>query len=445
VNALALPAKIPGSALWNTVRFAKNPLTFLSGTRALGSVVWLPFPGRDLFVVHDPELIEEVLIKRHHDYIKDKFTRALGDSLGNGLLLSEGDVWKRQRRLMQPAFHKQRIEAYADTMVSEAESTLRGWRDGEQRDVHVDMMRTTSEIAAITMFGAHMGDAGAELSRGVEDVMRRYLGVLGTGIPLPASIPTPTNVRFRRALSRLDELVHSFIQQRRKSTEPAGDLLSLLLAAHDDDGGAPMSDQQLRDECVTLFVAGHETTALALSYSLLLLAEHPDALGRLRAELAVLGSRSPRYADLQALRFTEAVVKEAMRLYPPAWAIGREAIVDTSLGRYRVPKGAEVALIQWSAHRDPRWFARPEAFVPERWLAQDDLPRFGYFPFGGGPRVCIGNHFAMTEAVLVLATLMSRFQVKPATTRRLRFMPSVTLRPRGGVPLRVYASPASGS
>ncbi len=338
MNALALPDKIPGNAIFNTVRFAKNPLTFLSETRALGSVVWLPFPGRDLFVVHDPELIEEVLIKRHHDYIKDKFTRALGDSLGNGLLLSEGDVWKRQRRLMQPAFHKQRIESYAETMVQEAEATLRTWRDGEQRDVHVDMMRTTSEIAAITMFGAHMGDAGAELSRGVEDVMRRYLGVLGTGIPLPASIPTPTNVRFRRALSRLDALVHSFIEQRRQNTEPAGDLLSLLLAAHDDDG-TRMSDKQLRDECVTLFVAGHETTALALSYSLLLLAEHPDALERLRAELAeVLGGRSPRYADLQALRFTEAVVKESMRLYPPAWAIGREAIVDTSWGAIACPR-----------------------------------------------------------------------------------------------------------
>ena len=445
MNAPVLPTKMPGNSLLTTIRFAKDPLTFLSESRTLGKVVWLPFPGRDLFVVHDPELMEEVLIKRHHDFIKDKFTRALSDSLGNGLLLSEGDLWKRQRRLMQPAFHKQRIEAYADTMVAEAERTLASWRDGEQRDVHVDMMHTTSEIAAITMFGAHMGDAGAELSQGVEDVMRRYLGLFGTGIPLPAGIPTPTNLRFRRALSRLDDLVRSFIEQRRRSEEPTFDLLSLLLSAHDEDGKG-MSDQQLRDECVTLFVAGHETTALALSYSLLLLAEHPQHMKRLRQELReVLGGRSARYADLAALRFTDAVVKESMRLYPPAWAIGREATVDTQIGNYRVPKGAEVALCQWSAHRDPRWFERPEAFVPERWLSETERPRFAFFPFGGGPRVCIGNHFAMTEAVLVLATLLSHFEVAPAVTRTLRFMPSVTLRPRGGIPLRVYSAPLAGS
>jgi cytochrome P450 len=301
------------------------------------------------------------------------------------------------------------------------------------------MMRLTLGIVSATLFGADARDDAKPVAHAIDVFMERTLGIWGSGFNLPPALPTPGNLRFRRATGELDRVLFALIARRRRSTEQRTDLLGLLLSAQDEDG-SHMTDRQLRDECVTMFVAGHETTALALTFALHLLSYHPTAERALHDEIdAVLGDRLVEVADVRRLPVTEAVVKEAMRLYPPAYAIGREAIEDTTLGPYDVPKGTQLLFWQYAIHRDPSFFEEPEVFEPARWLdgLAERLPRFAYFPFGGGPRVCIGNTFAMMEAVLVLATIASRYRVRSVSPRDVPLAPSVTLRPRGSVRVRV--------
>ena len=250
---------------------------------------------------------------------------------------------------------------------------------------------------------------------------------------LPPWVPTPANVKLNRAVKRIDRVLYKIIEARRRESSKGSDLLGALLAAQ-DDAGYGMSNRELRDECITLFIAGHETTALALTHSLYLLAQHRDVRQRFHQELqAVLGDRQPSAEDAKALELTERIVKESMRIYPPVWVIGREAVQDVELGGYRVKRGTQLIMPQWVVHRDPQWFSDPQEFDPDRWLPErcSDLPRFAYFPFGGGPRVCIGNHFAMMEAVLLLALFGQRFHFELLPDEHLEFRPSVTLRPKG--------------
>lgn len=424
--------------LANVVAFARDPLAYLERVAPIADVVHVPDPRGPLYLVSAPELVEQVLVKQHHAFIKDKFTRVLVDSMGHGLLTSEGDLWRRQRRLIQPAFHRDRIRSYVSLMAGETARMLEAWSDGE-RDVHVDLMRLTVEIVARALFTTAVGDDAALVQKSIGVMMARYRGVAGTGVPFPLHIPTPGNLRFRAALRRMDALLYGVIEERRASGAEHPDLLGMLLAARDEDG-APMSKRQLRDEVVTLFIAGHETTALALGFALYLLAGDADAQTWLGEELRqVLAGRAPALDDLAKLPRTRAVIKESMRLYPPAWAIGREAIEDVELGDYHVAKGTQLAIAQWSQHRNPRWFTDPLAFDPARWLGdlEERLPRFAYLPFGGGPRICIGNAFAETEAVIALASIAARFRFDRVPGYRLRLEPSVTIRPRGGIPLRV--------
>lgn len=437
------PAKGAGAApprglpiLGNALELSRQPLEFLTRmAREQGDVARFKLIRQDVYLLSHPDAIEEVL-KRGPDMEKDDFTKDLSIAVGQGLVTSEGEFWRRQRKLAQPAFHHHRVRAYADVMVQHAERLAATFAHGETRDIHADMMRLTLDVVAETLFGTNVGGAAHRISEALDVLMERFQGLASI---VPLWVPTPGNLRAGRALRNLNEVVYGIIRERRRAASDRGDLLSMLLAATTDEGGS-MSDQQLRDEVVTLLLAGHETTALTLTYTLHLLATHPEARDALSAEIdGVLGDRPATFADLPQLPLADAVVKESMRLYPPAWAIGRGAIKPCRLGGVDCVPGTQLWMSQWVVHRDARWFTDPEAFQPERWRGDlaKRLPRFAYFPFGGGPRVCIGNAFATMEAVLLLVTLLQRVRLHTAEARPLELAPSVTLRPRGPVPMRV--------
>jgi cytochrome P450 len=338
---------------------------------------------------------------------------------------------------MQPAFLRERIDSYAGVMVEYAERTFDRWRDGEKRNIHADMRQLTMEIAGKTLFGADVQGQGPAVAAALIDVMSNFSNRLFSVLKLPESFPTPGNIRAWLAVRRLDSILYGIINQRKR--DQRDDLLSILLHAR-DEGGLGMTDKQLRDEAMTLFLAGHETTALALTYTLHALAQHPEVAEQVRAEIReVLGDRPPSAKDLPKLRFTEAVVQEGMRLYPPAYAIGRQSVEPCEVGGYTIPAGGTVLMVQYVIHRDGRFFDEPEKFHPQRWLdgLQKRLPKFAYFPFGGGPRICIGNTFAMMESVLILASLCRRWRVSPASNEPLRFRPRMTLAPAGPVEMVV--------
>jgi cytochrome P450 len=420
----------------NIARFWATPEAFIRGVAGEPGIRQVPLPRTAPFIVSDPPLIDEVLVGRSKHFIKDAMTRALSTITGNGLLVSDGEFWRRQRRLAQPAFHRERIAAYATTMVEHTERLSARWRAGDTIDVHAAMMRLTLDIVAATLFSSGVDQAAADaIADSLDEIMARFSNPAFSFFPWLDRLPLPINRRYVAALGRIDSVIRGIIAERRRTGRDDGDLLSMLLHARDIDGGQ-MSDQQLRDESLILFVAGHETTALALSWTWMLLSQHPVAWARLTAELdEVLGDRPPTIDDVPRLKYTEWVILESMRLYPPAWSIGREATADVELGGVTIPRGGQVWIFQWATHRDPRYFPRPESFEPERW--QDDLqrrlPRSTYFPFGGGPRLCIGINFAMLEAVLVLASLARRWRPFVRADDRPRPQFSITLRPAGGM------------
>ena len=417
--------------------FSRDPLGFVETcARDYGDVSLMRVLHLNGYILNDPALIEEVLVTQNRNFIKHRSVRMRPFQLlvGNGLLTSEGDFWLRQRRLAQPAFHRDRINAYAEVMVAFTERMLESWRDGEGRDVHHDMMQLTLAIVAKTLFDSEVVDEAERVSAALEVAMERFSSEGSLLRIIDDYLPTPGRRRLARATGELDRIIYRIISEHRRAQE-AGDLLSMLLAAQDDDGSR-MTDRQLRDEVMTLFLAGHETTALALSWTWYLLGRNPQVEAKLVAELQnELGGRAPTLADLPRLRYTEMVLKEVLRLYPPAWSIGREAIKDCEVGGYRVRAGTQMFMVQWTMHRNPQYFEDPEAFKPERW--RDDfekrLPRFAYFPFGGGPRVCIGNAFAMMEATLILATIAQRFRCELETGQTVTPWPSITLRPKEGI------------
>jgi cytochrome P450 len=444
------PKRPPGPKghflIGNIWQLMRDPFGFpVRCAREFGDVVRFRIGTMSLYMLSHPEHIEYVLRGNHKNFIKDRGTRLLTSFLGEGLLTSEGDLWRRQRRLSQPAFQVDQVQKYTAVMADASQQMLAGWRPDETRDVHADMMRLTLEIVAQTLFSASAA-GNADVVAAVMDVIMTHFAGFSVWFPWFERVPTPGNLRYRRAVRRLDAIIYDTIALRRAG-KVGDDLLARLLAARDEDGSA-MSDRQLRDELVTLFLAGHETTALALSYAFHLLAQQPEADRRLAAELDdVLHGRPPAGADVPRLRYTEWVVREAMRLYPPAPSIGREALAECEIGGYLLPKGAQIGLVQWIVHRDARWFDEPEAFRPERWdndLARR-LPRGAYFPFGDGPRVCIGSHFAMTEAVLILAAVAQRFRLENAPGFTLQLVPSVTLRPKHGVRMVVRERAAGGT
>jgi cytochrome P450 len=414
---------------------------YLHSARTHGDCTMLRFGLKRIFFVNHPDLIEQVLHSRN--FTKHFALRMNRLLLGNGLLTSEGDFWLRQRRLIQPVFLRERIASYAPDMVASAQKQIASWHDGDVRDIHAEMRELALTIAAKTLFGADVTGQSAAVGLALKEAMGTFSQRFFRVLRIPESVPTPGNLRIRRAVRRLDAILYGLINQRRAEAGQ-NDLLSILLHARHESDGTGMTDKQLRDEAMTLLLAGHETTALALSWGWYLLAQHPEVAQRLEAELReVLGGRPPTVADLTRLRYTDMVVQEVLRLYPPAYAIGRQAISPCTIGGYSVPAGATVLMSQWVVHRDPRYYDEPERFHPERWtdgLARR-LPRYAYFPFGGGQRVCIGNTFALMEVNLILATIAQRFRFARTPGPDVQPRPQLTLQPDRPILLRLQALP----
>lgn len=434
--------------LRNVSRFVADPLELLRDlTDRYGDVSRMDVLGTPWFLLNHPDDIEEVMVRRHKIMRRDRYAVVLERALGLGLLTSDGELWKRQRRLMAQAFTPKRIRTYAGAMVDVTGRGLGSWRDGAEINLHQEMSRITMEVVAEVLFGTGVSPDDVATVRGAMVDVNEFLASSPEAVfRLPAWVPTPRNRRMNRAVEAIDGLLYRIIAERREAqaagAAPRDDLLGILLAAQDDDG-VGMEDRQLRDEAVTLFLAGHETTALALAHTLYLLSRVPDVERRVVAELReVLGDRPPTAADVKRLPYTERVLRESMRLFPPAWTTGREAAEAFELRGTTIPAGAQILMSPWVVHRDPRWFPNPEAFDPDRWRPERaaELPRYAYFPFGGGPRVCIGNHFAMMEATLVLAMVLQRYRVDLAPGQQLELEPSVTLRQKGpGLRARLVA------
>jgi cytochrome P450 len=409
-----------------------------------GDIVPVKMLGQQWFIVSHPDDIERMLVKDARVMKRDSGIEIVRRVLGNGLLTSEGDLWKRQRKLMAQAFTPKRIHDYGAAMVRVADVALARWKGGSTINLHREMARVTMEVVADVLFGSGMSAEDVETVAGAIEIANEFFsGSPEALLRFPKWIPTPRNIRTNRAVEMLDRVVLGIIARRRSATNGnEKDLLGTLLAARDEDG-VGMEDVQLRDEVMTLFLAGHETTSLALSHALYLLSKHPDVERRVHDELTrVLGGRLPTADDARALPLTEWVMKETMRLYPPAWTTGREVIEPYDLHGVQIPAGSQLMFSQWIVHRDARWFPNPEGFDPDRWspARAKDIPRFAYFPFGGGPRVCIGNHFAMLEATLLLALVVQRFRVELVAGQRLDLAPAVTLRQKGpGLLVRIIS------
>lgn len=433
-----LPAGPRGNWLLGSLgEFRRDMLGFYTHcVRNYGDVVPYRLGFHRLCLLNHPDQVEQVLTDSKNFAKRTYVLNLLLPVLGNGLLTSEGDFWLRQRRLMKPAFQKQHVTSYADIMVAYSQRYLDRCQDGENRDLHADMMRLALEIAGKTLFDADVSGDAHDVGDALEVVMDQFISRWNSVLPLPPSFPTPANLRFQRTMRKLDAVIYRMIAERRQSGTQKNDLLSLLLQARDKDDGGGMTDLQLRDEAMTLFLAGHETTAALLSWTWYLLAQHPEAEAKLLAELeSVLGGRAPAVADLPRLRFTEQVLLESMRLYPPAYGFGRVARVDLEIGGYRIPRGTTVILCPWTTHRDGRWFEQPQEFRPERWEGDfaKRLHSYAYFPFGGGQRQCIGNAFAMMEASLIVATVAPRFHFTLVPGHPVVPRAVVTLRPAHGI------------
>ncbi len=424
--------------LGSLLAFRRDPLGFVTrGAREYGDVVRYSLGGHPVFLLVHPELIKEVLVTRQHDFVKGRGIQWAKRFLGDGLLTSEGEQHRRQRRLSQPAFHQARIAGYAKVMVEYAARRRDAWRDGQPLDLSLELTTLTMAIAGKTLFDADVEGEAADIGAALTAIVRLFPRFTMPLAWLIERLPLRSNRDFARARERIDATIHRLIEERRRDGRDHGDLLSMLMLARDEEGdGGSMSDRQLRDELLTLFLAGHETTANALSWTFYCLSQNPDVERRLAVELErVLAGRLPGFDDLPGLAFCERVLAEAMRLYPPAWAIGRRALRDVRLGDYLVPKDAFVVMSAWATHRDARFFPEPSRFDPERFTpeARASRPKFAYFPFGGGARQCIGEGFAWMEGTLLLATIAQRFHLRLADDARVEPLPLVTLRPRYGM------------
>lgn len=428
----------------NLLAFRRDPLHYIREmAKKHGEVVHFRFgPRRHVYLLTNPDEIKEVLVAKQAYFRKAKGLQAARAVVGDGILTSEGKKHMRQRRLMQPAFHRDRIKEYADVMVRQGTELMAEWKDGEVRDIHQDMMKVTLAIITETMFGRTVKEDADKIGQAI-DVGLRYVANKGTSfIDIPLSVPTRSNREFLESSKVLDKTIYALIEERRKSGEKGRtDLLGMLLAARDEDDGEGMTDEQVRDEVMTIFVAGHETTANTMSWIFYLLATHPQAEQKLHEELAaVLGGRIPAAEDVPNLPYTNLIVQETLRLYPAAWTINREVVEEVEIGGHTYQPGDTLMMSQYVMHRDARYYEDPDVFWPERFAGDllKRIPAFAYFPFGGGPRVCIGNNFALMEAALLLATIAQQFKLRLAEPGYVvEPEPLVTLRPKHGLPLRL--------
>lgn len=418
-------------------QLARDPLTFLNvAVRQHGDVIRLTLGGSHSYLVVHPSEVKQVLQDEHQRFGKDPRVRKLRILLGDGLFTSEGELWLSQRRLMQPAFHRQHLTAIAECMVEATAATIDRWQSAATQqtplDIVQEMMLLTQRIAVSSLFGVDISDHSERVAVAMKQVMRQLGGF--TKSLLPAFVPTPRRLRFRQALRTLDTAVYQIIDERRHSGIERSDLLALLLNARDAETGAGMNDRQLRDEVMTLFVSGHETTTMTLGWAWYLLAQHPAIEATLHAELdRVLGGRVPTVEDLPNLSYTRMVIDEVLRLYPASWLTSREARVASVLGGYTIPANSIVFISSYVTHRHPAFWEQPDVFDPERFRPEQakNRLRFAYFPFGGGPRQCIGNHFALMEAQIALAMIAQRYAVRLVSGQVVTPHPGLTLRPTG--------------
>jgi cytochrome P450 len=422
--------------------FPFDPLAWgLDVARQYGDIAHYQLGPLHVYQVTHPDMVRQILVEQADKFHKPRLLKgAFRPFAGDGLLTSDGARWKQQRKLMQPAFHHAQLAIYGDYMVTRSLQAIDEFDDERVVDVQEEMTRLTLAIVVKCLFSADVSRDATEVGRLMSAVLDAANHRLNSAFQLPSWMPTARNLREKRALARLDEILAAVIAARRVSSDASNDLLSMLLAAFDEDSGARMSDRQLRDEMMTLFLAGHETTATALTWAWYLVSQHPEVEARLLGELdRVLQGRPPTAADLPNMPYTEMVVREVMRLYPPAPGVAREPIEDVRIGNFTVPKGSLITVNTYALHRDPRFFEDPERFDPERFARgwEERIPRYAYLPFGGGPRVCIGNGFATMEARLILATVAQRRQLTLEPRQDIVAMQLVTVRPRNGIRMRL--------
>jgi cytochrome P450 len=426
------------------VQLRKDPRRLVERLGALGDVAYVRLGPERIYLFNHPEAVREILVQKPRAFEKALLRRAR-PVLGNGLLLSEDDVHRRQRRLIQPAFHRDRLAGYGEDIVRRAQALVSTWRSGEPVDVWAQMMRHTTAVTSHLLVHDDLEDGGA-IHRELAGLFHLFETLTHPLATLLLRLPTPKARRFHRSLAKLDALIAQLLERRRQEGGDRGDVLSMLLAAREPEGGGGMDDGQVRDELVTLFLAGLETTATALGWTFHLLAQHPEVEARLRQELReVLGERAPSSADYPRLGYTAMVFAEALRLYPPAWIHSRRAREPVQVLGHGVPQGAMVVYSPWLLHRDPRFFPEPERFEPLRFTpeAKAARPKHCYFPFGAGPRQCVGEGFAWLEGVLTLATVLQKVRLRAAPGAPLELQALVTLRPKAG--LWMVAEPADGA
>ncbi len=426
----------------------RDPLgLFLRGTREHGDLVCFRFAWLKYYLLADAAAAHHVLVENAKSYHKSPNYQGLKVMLGQGLLTSEGELWRRQRKLAQPAFHRESLKSFADSMVESTEHMLERWppQAGGVFDLHAEMMRLTFRIVGKTLLGADLEADAKDFGEALNVGLKWANEYVESVVRLPPWVPTPNNLRFRKAQRVIESVVRRVVEERRKQAEPKRDLLGMLMAAQDETSGEGMSDRQLMDELLTITLAGHETTANALSFAFYLMASHPDVASRAREEArAVLGDRAPALGDLPAMPYIKAVIEETMRLYPPAWVVERFSLEQDEVGSYTIPKGSIVAVSPYALHRNPRYFPEPERFDPTRFLEPDPArPKLAYMPFGGGPRFCIGNAFAMMEMQLIVPMVLARFELALEPGFELELDPSVTLRPADGI--RMTATPLASA
>ena len=427
----------------------RDPLAlFLESRARYGDVVRFKFGPFDYYLVNDPNVVKHVLVDNPKGYTKSRNYLGLKVVLGEGLLTSEGDHWRRQRKLAQPAFHRDKLAGFANQMSTATRDMLSRWtREGgtDAFCIHAEMMRLTFRIVGLTLFSSDVDGDAKGVGQALEVAMHWANDHAESFVRVPPWIPTPANVRFKRAKRTLDDVVFRLIAERRDAAKKSGDvgsdLLGMLMAATEDGGavGSGMDDQQLRDEIITMILAGHETTANLLSWTFYLLSKHPEVERRVRDEAQrVLGDRDPVLEDMKGLEYTRMVLEEALRLYPPAWVFERQAVVADELGGYRIEPGAIVGLCPYVLHRHPDHWENPEGFDPERFRPEraDKRPRYAYLPFGGGPRTCVGNHFAMMEAQILLSMIVREHRLELEPSHSVVLDPVITLRPKHGIQVR---------
>ena len=426
------------------LQFRREPTGFLQKLASLGDISSFRMGNQQAFFLNHPDFIRDLLVTNHNKFHKGRALKRAKKLLGEGLLTNEGESHLRQRRMMQPAFHRQRINAYAETMIEYGEKMANSWQGGETRDLSKEMMHLTLQIVGKTLFSANVEDEADEVGTAMTTLVELFDYLLLPFSEILEKLPIPQARRFERAKQTLDKIIYGIIEERRKSGEDNGDLLSMLLAARDEEGdGSGMTDEQIRDEALTLFLAGHETTANALTFTWYLLSENPEAEKKFHEELDRVfpNGETPKPEDYLRLKFTEAVLAEAMRLFPPAWALGRLAIEEHEIGGYTIPKGGLVLASMFVMQRDERFWENAEHFQPERWLKENAVKEAGqkfiYFPFGGGVRRCIGEQFAWMEGVLLLATLGRKWKLRLQPEQKIVLQPLMTLRSKYGMKMRI--------